>query len=81
MDKKELEKSVTDIILDESTEVVKDVNSYTTLQNQLNLDSLDVVNICMNLEDMFNISIPDSSSENWKTVGDVIKTVSDLTIE
>ena len=38
-------------------------------------DDLDVVELTMELEDKFQITIPDEDVEKWKTVGDVIDSV------
>ncbi len=38
----------------------------------LNADSLDIVELIMALEEEFNSEIPDEEAENLKTVGDVI---------
>ncbi|MEO1958820.1 MAG: acyl carrier protein [Nautiliaceae bacterium] len=39
----------------------------------LNADSLDVVELVMALEEKFGIEIPDSDAENIKTVRDVVE--------
>jgi len=38
----------------------------------LNADSLDTVELVMELEDEFNLSIPDEDAEKLKTVGEAI---------
>jgi acyl carrier protein len=43
-----------------------------SLRNDLGLDSLDIVELIMELEDEFEIEIPDEEADNLKTVGDVI---------
>lgn len=44
----------------------------STLQGDLRLDSLDIVELVMNLEDEFAIEIPDDEIEPMKTVADVV---------
>jgi len=41
------------------------------------LDSLDVVELCIGVENIAssNLSIPDAEMENWKTFGDVARTL------
>lgn len=39
--------------------------------NDLNFDSLDVVEFTMSLEDAFGLSVPDEDAENLRTVGQV----------
>ncbi len=43
----------------------------------LGADSLDQVEIIMELEKQFGIEIPESASENIKTVGDAIKFINE----
>ena len=38
-------------------------------------DSLDVVDIAMSIEDEFDIEVPDSEIEKFKTVGDIVRFV------
>ena len=58
--------------VDES-EVV-DKASFT---NDLGADSLDTVELIMEFEKAFNITIPDDAAEEISTVGDAIKYVED----
>ena len=39
----------------------------------LGIDSLDVVDLVMSLEDEFGAEIPDEEVENIRTVGDIVK--------
>lgn len=43
-----------------------------TFTGDLGADSLDTVELIMEFEKEFNVSIPDESAENIKTVGDAI---------
>lgn len=43
-----------------------------SFQNDLGADSLDVVELVMEIEDEFDIEIPDEDSETFKTVCDVV---------
>jgi acyl carrier protein len=40
--------------------------------DELQIDSLDKINISFEIEDTFNIQIPDDSISSLKTVGDII---------
>jgi acyl carrier protein len=54
-----------------------DVNEPpNTLLEDLAWDSLDVVEIVMELEEEFDMTIPEATVESWKTLADVIETVS-----
>lgn len=57
-------------------EVSKDkISRGTSFKDDLAADSLDTVEVIMELEDGFDISIPDTVAEEIKTVGDVISYV------
>lgn len=43
------------------------------LQEDLGADSLDAVELIMNIEDEFDISISDEAAQSLKTVGDLVK--------
>ena len=45
------------------------------LRNDLGADSLDEVELCMALEDEFNIEITDDEAVCWKTPGDMLRTI------
>ena len=68
-------------LIDEVKEVVAEqlnvgadeVKEESKFVEDLGADSLDVVELIMELEEKFDIEIPDSDAENIATVGDVIK--------
>ena len=47
----------------------------TSFVNDLSADSLDLVELVMELEDQFGVSIPDEDAEKIQTIGDAIKYV------
>jgi acyl carrier protein len=49
--------------------------------DELAIDSLDKINISFEIEDTFNIQIPDDSIGSLKTVGDIIDGVTRLQLE
>lgn len=52
----------------EETQISKETNFI----DDLNLDSLDIVELMMKLEDELGVEIPESEAEKLKTVGNVI---------
>lgn len=48
------------------------ITAETRLNEDLNADSLDVVEMLMALEDEFGVDIPDEEIEKMKTIGDVV---------
>ncbi len=73
----EIENKVRAIIVDklgvEESEVTLDAN----FSSDLNADSLDTVELIMEFEKEFGITIPDEDTEKIATVGDAIKYVED----
>lgn len=57
---------------------VRIINPENKLFGDLDLDSLDRVELCMSLEDEFAIQIPDEEAEEASTVQDVINLVGQL---
>jgi acyl carrier protein len=47
----------------------------------LGADSLDIVELVMELEDEFNVNIPDEDAEKIQTVGDAVKYINEHTGE
>lgn len=52
-------------------------NSTSTFTSDLGLDSLDVVEVVMAVEEEFGIEIPDEAADNFKTPQEVIEFVHD----
>ena len=52
----------------------KDVKMESTF-DELQIDSLDKINLSFAVEEMFSIEIPDESLNSLKTVGDVVRGV------
>lgn len=64
----------------EHVKVKKDsLNDSTDLKDDLGLDSLDVVELTLQLEESCGVTIPDDKLQNVKTIGDLVKVVDDLT--
>jgi len=61
------------IIIDKLGVDENEVTPEASFTNDLGADSLDTVELIMEFEKEFNISIPDDQAENIGTVGDAIK--------
>ena len=59
-------------------EILNEIASFT---NDLGADSLDTVELMMEFEKSFNLSIPDDQQENIQTVGDVVKLIEKMRAE
>ncbi len=72
IDVKEIEEKVKDIICEQMGAEKEDITRETSFINDLNADSLDTVELVMEFEDEFDMSIPDEEAEKIQTVGAAI---------
>ncbi len=68
----EIEDKVTQIVCEQMSVDKGEISKTTSFVNDLNADSLDTVELVMELEDEFDLTIPDEDAENMKTVGEAI---------
>ncbi len=68
----EIAAKVKNIIIDKLGVEGSEVTPEASFTNDLGADSLDTVELIMEFEKEFNISIPDDQAENIGTVGDAI---------
>jgi acyl carrier protein len=68
----EIAGKVKDIIIDKLGVEESEVTAEASFTNDLGADSLDTVELIMEFEKEFNISIPDEQAENIATVGDAV---------
>jgi acyl carrier protein len=67
-----VEEKVKEIIVKQMGANKDQVTPDTSFINDLGADSLDTVELVMELEDAFDVSIPDEDAEKMQTVGDAI---------
>lgn len=60
------------LIADKLSVNIDEVTLDASFIDDLNADSLDIVELIMALEDELEMEIPDEDVENFKTVGDVV---------
>jgi acyl carrier protein len=73
IDVKEIETKVIDIISEQMGTDKSEITRETSFINDLNADSLDTVELVMEFEDEFDMSIPDEEAEKIQTVGAAIE--------
>ena len=71
----DIQNRVKAIIVDKLGVDESEVKPEATFTNDLGADSLDTVELIMELEKEFNITIPDDQAEKITTVGDAISYV------
>ncbi len=54
------------------------ITNDTSLREDLQADSLDIVEIIMSIEEEFGIQVDDDDALAFKTVGDVVKYIEEL---
>ena len=69
---KNLEKKVKEIIIDKLGIEESEATDSANFTNDLGADSLDTVELIMEFEKEFNISIPDEDAEKIGTIGQAI---------
>lgn len=72
MTKEQLTEEIVAIIEERLGVAADDVTPEKSLTNDLGADSLDSVELIMSIEQKFGISIPESTTEEIKTVGDIV---------
>ena len=68
----EISSKVVEIIKDRLNVAEKDIELTSSFANDLGADSLDTVELIMEFEKEFKITIPDDEAEKISTVGDAI---------
>jgi acyl carrier protein len=68
-DRAEIEAKVKKIVAEQMGVAEAEITPETSFVNDLNADSLDTVELVMEFEDEFEMSIPDEEAEKIQTVG------------
>ncbi|MFA6236493.1 MAG: acyl carrier protein [Bacteriovorax sp.] len=60
-------------LISDATKIdISKINLETSFVDDLNLDSLDIVELMMKMEDEFGVEIPEEDAEGLKTVKDIV---------
>lgn len=71
-----IEDRVKKIVCDQMGTTTDKISAETSFINDLGADSLDTVELVMEFEDEFEISIPDEDAEKIQTVGNAVEYIS-----
>ena len=76
MERSEIEAKLVDLLVDELGLERDDITMEAKFEEDLDVDSLGVVELLMALEDNFDVKIPDEEAEKITTVGEAADMVS-----
>ena len=76
MERPQIEAKLVDILVDELGLERDDITMEAKFEEDLDVDSLGVVELLMALEDNFDVKIPDEEAEKITTVGEAADMVS-----
>lgn len=68
----EVQEKVVKLVAEATKMDANNISEKTSFIDDLNLDSLDMVELMMKMEDEFGVEIPEDESENLKSIGDVV---------
>ena len=79
MSSEEIEAKIKTIVAGQLGRDEAEITRESSFVNDLNADSLDTVELVMEFEDEFDVTIPDEDAEKIQTVGQAIDYVSNYT--
>ena len=75
MDRVEIEARLREVLVTELGLDAEKINNAANFEQDLDVDSLGVVELLMAMEDEFGVKIPDDEAEHIHTVGEAIELV------
>ena len=75
MERSDIESQLVDLLVDELGIEREKITMAATFEEDLDVDSLGVVELLMALEDTFGVKIPDEEAEDITTVGEAVDVV------
>ena len=76
-DKNEIAARIIEIVAEKMDKPKEDITPEKSIINDLGADSLDVVELVMDIEDEFDLSVPEEEAQKIVTIGDAIKYVTE----
>ena len=76
--REEISERVKTVLVDQLGVEESDINDAASFQEDLDADSLDLVELIMELEDQFEIKISDEDAQEIKTVGNAVDYIDKL---
>lgn len=75
MERADIESKMTELLVEELGLDAEKITMSATFEEDLEVDSLGVVELLMALEDNFGVTIPDEEAESLVTVGEAVDLV------
>ena len=72
MTRNEIQQKLIELAAEKAGVPVLEVTPATHFVNDLEFDSLDIVEYAMEVEDFFKLTVPDEAAEKMATVGEVV---------
>lgn len=69
---------IMELIAEQFNYNVEDLNPEMSFQDDLNADSIELVELIMSIEDEFDLELQDEELEKLQTIGDVIDYIEDM---
>lgn len=73
-----MKEKVLKLIAEQFDKDIDELNENMSFIDDLNADSVDIVELVMSIEDELSVEIADEELENLKTIGDVIEYIEEL---
>ncbi|KAF0468225.1 acyl carrier protein [Pediococcus pentosaceus] len=77
MSKEEIFNKIAEILADRFELKIEQITNTLNFKEDLNADSIDIVEFVLELEDTFGAEITDEAAENLVTVGDAVDYISE----
>lgn len=73
-----MKERILELIAEQFNKDVDELDENTSFVDDLNADSIDIVELIMSIEDEFDIEIEDEELKDLETIGDVFNYLEDL---
>lgn len=73
-----MRETILKLIADEFNMDVSDLREDMSFQDDLNADSIELVELIMSIEDELDVQVDDEKIEELKTIGDVLEYIEEL---
>ncbi len=77
MERSEIEAGLKELLVNDLGVEAENITNASTFEQDLEVDSLGVVELLMALEDKYGVKIPDEEAESITTVGEAVDLVHD----